>query len=176
MRKTILFIAMSLDGYIADENGNIDWLNGQSKDSENADTYFEFIKNIDTVLMGWNTYHQIITELAPNNWPYGDLYSYVFTHHTKKSSKNITFTSQDPIALLNKLKNKDGKNIWICGGANLINQLLKANVIDEYYISIIPTLLGDGIKLFDKLPEEKKLTLISTKNYNGIVEVVYERR
>lgn len=54
MRKTILFIAMSLDGYIADNKGNVDWLNGQGNDEENIDTYSEFIKNIDTILMGWN--------------------------------------------------------------------------------------------------------------------------
>lgn len=58
MRKTILYIAMSLDGYIADENGGVDWLAGQGAGEENADTYSEFIKRIDTVVMGWNTYAQ----------------------------------------------------------------------------------------------------------------------
>lgn len=55
MRKVILFIAMSLDGYIADSNGGVDWLNGQGDDSENIDVHFEFVKDIDIVLMGWNT-------------------------------------------------------------------------------------------------------------------------
>ena len=59
MRKVVLFIAMSLDGYIADDNGNVDWLNGQGNDSENIDVYSEFIKGIDTILMGWNTYYQV---------------------------------------------------------------------------------------------------------------------
>ena len=63
MKKVSLFIAMSLDGYIADSNGRVDWLNGQSENEENIDTYSEFIQNIDTVIMGWNTYHQIVTEL-----------------------------------------------------------------------------------------------------------------
>ena len=58
MRKTILYIAMSLDGYIADENGGVAWLAGQDAGEENADTYSEFIKRIDTVVMGWNTYAQ----------------------------------------------------------------------------------------------------------------------
>ena len=56
MRKTILYIAMSLDGYIADKNGSVDWLTGQGTDEENVDTYSEFVKDIDTVVMGWNTY------------------------------------------------------------------------------------------------------------------------
>ena len=61
MRKTILYIAMSLDGYIADKNGSVDWLTGQGTDEENVDTYSEFVKDIDTVVMGWNTYAQVIT-------------------------------------------------------------------------------------------------------------------
>lgn len=65
MRKVVLFIAMSLDGYIADSNGGVEWLNGQDNDNENIDTYSEFTKDIDIVLMGWNTYHQIVTELSP---------------------------------------------------------------------------------------------------------------
>ena len=68
MRKISLFIAMSLDGYIADGNGGVGWLNGQGNDSENIDTYSEFAKEIDTVLMGWNTFHQVVTELSPTEW------------------------------------------------------------------------------------------------------------
>lgn len=67
MRKVSLYIAMSLDGYIADRNGSVDWLNGQDGDTENIDTYSTFIKDMDTVIMGWNTYHQITTELSPTN-------------------------------------------------------------------------------------------------------------
>ncbi|OUP49494.1 dihydrofolate reductase family protein [Lachnoclostridium sp. An181] len=72
MRTVSLFIAMSLDGYIADNKGRVDWLKGQGDDNENMDTYSEFVKNIDTILMGWNTYHQVVTELSPNEWIYRD--------------------------------------------------------------------------------------------------------
>lgn len=64
MKKISLFIAMSLDGYIADESGGVDWLTGHG-DEKMPDVYSEFAKDIDTVLMGWNTYHQIVTELSP---------------------------------------------------------------------------------------------------------------
>ena len=76
MRKISLFIAMSLDGYIADSKGSVEWLQGQG-DGEDIDTYSEFIKDIDTILMGWNTYHQIVTELSPNEWIYRDFITYV---------------------------------------------------------------------------------------------------
>lgn len=62
MRKIVLFIAMSLDGYIADDAGGVTWINGHGNDSENMNAYSEFIKDVDTVFMGWNTYHQIVTQ------------------------------------------------------------------------------------------------------------------
>ncbi|MCW6660996.1 dihydrofolate reductase, partial [Aerococcaceae bacterium NML201209] len=70
MRKVKLFIAMSVDGYIADKNGGVGFLKGHEDSLETEDTYSKFIKNIDIVLMGWNTYNQIITELSPDNWVY----------------------------------------------------------------------------------------------------------
>ena len=66
MKKIKLFIAMSLDGYIADSDGGVEWLSGHGDNSDNINSYSEFVKDIDTVIMGWNTYHQIVTELSPN--------------------------------------------------------------------------------------------------------------
>ena len=61
MRKTVLYIAMSLDGYIADENGKVDWLDGENEEIESEDSYVRFIKRVDIVVMGWNTYYQVIS-------------------------------------------------------------------------------------------------------------------
>ena len=176
MRKVTLFIAMSLDGYIADIRGNVDWLSGHGNDSENIDSYSEFIKTIDTVIMGWNTYHQIAKELSPEEWVYKDLTSFVFTHRKSDSVGNIHFIDEEPVEFVNNLKKKNGKGIWICGGANVIQQLMKKNVIDCYYITIIPTLLGSGIRLFGNGEKEIKLKLIKTQSYNGITDLIYERR
>lgn len=176
MRKVVLFIAMSLDGYIADSNGGVGWLDGQSKDVGNLDTYSAFAKDIDTVLMGWNTYHQIVTELSPAEWIYAGFTTYVITHNKGASTGQIIFTDENPTDLLEKLRRQKGKDIWICGGAKLVQQLMRADAIDRYYISVIPTLLGRGIRLFGEFSTEKKLTLVQTQNYNGIVELIYERR
>lgn len=176
MRKITLFIAMSLDGFIADNNGGVDWLNGQGKDIENIDVYSEFVKDIDTVVMGWNTYHQVATELSPNDWVYKDFTTYVFTHKKEKSSEQIHFTSENPVSLLKQLKVKDGKGIWICGGANIVQQLINEDMIDEYFISVIPTILGGGIRLFENTEQEIKLKLLKTQTYNGITDLVYIRR
>lgn len=126
--------------------------------------------------MGWNTYHQIVTELSPTEWVYADFITYVITHNRSSSTERIRFTDKNPVDLLKNLKQQNGKDIWICGGANLARQFLYANAIDQYYISIIPTLLGKGVRLFGDLPNELKLSLIQTRNYNGIVELIYERR
>lgn len=176
MRKVVLFIAMSLDGYIADRQGNVDWLKGQDMNEETIDTYSTFIKDVDTVVMGWNTYHQIVTELSPAEWVYADLTSYVITHRELSSTSTIIFTEKSPCDIVNELKPEPGKNIWICGGADIIQQLIKADCIDEYYISVIPTILGAGIRLFGSIPNEIKLKLVHTQTYNGITDLVYTRR
>lgn len=176
MRTVSLFIAMSLDGYIADSKGRVDWLQGQGKDEEQIDSYLEFIKEMDTVLMGWNTYHQIVEELSPKQWIYDDLTTYVVTHKNLASSEKIRFTDSNPAELIRSLKKEKGKGIWICGGANLISQLIKENCIDYYYITVIPTLLGSGIRLFEPREGEILLKLRYTRSYNGMTDLVYERR
>lgn len=176
MREVILFIAMSLDGYIADNDGGVDWLNGQNENAEDLDTYTDFVKDVDTVVMGWNTYHQIVAELSPTEWVYGDLTSYVITHREASSAERIIFTHENPCDLVERLKQEQGKNIWICGGSNIIQQLTNKDLIDTYYISAIPTILGNGIPLFETMEKEIKLQLVRTQAYNGITELVYKRR
>lgn len=176
MRKAVLFIAMSLDGYIADSSGGVGWLRGQDPNAEVPDGYAEFSKSIDTVFMGWNTYRQITTELSPSEWIYGGFTTYVFTHNTINSTENIRFTSEDPAGLLQRLKTEPGKNIWVCGGANLIHPLMDGGLIDEFYITVVPTLLGSGIRLFGAVDRETPLRLLRTRTYNGMTDLIYARR
>ena len=176
MRKAVLFIAMSLDGYIADRDGKVDWLMGQDNDAETTDSYADFEKNIDTVIMGWKTYHQVITELSPEQWVYENLQCYVLTHRDCPSTNNITFTSIDPCSLVKQLKAGEGKDIWICGGADIIRQLMGQNLIDIYHISVIPTILGSGIRLFSDCGQEIKLRLVTVNSSNGITELIYRKR
>lgn len=176
MKKISLFIAMSLDGYIADSKGGVDWLQGQDSAHENIDSYSEFVENIDTILMGWNTYHQIITELSPKEWIYSDFTTYVITHNEHKSTEKIRFTDTNPVDLIKKLRSENGKDIWICGGANLVGQLVNEDLIDCYYITVIPTILGSGIRLFESVKHEIKLRLLNTRSYNGITDLIYTRR
>lgn len=176
MRKIVLFIAMSLDGYIADTDSKVDWLAGQDNDAEGADSYADFVNSVDTVIIGWTTYHQIVTELSPGKWVYDNLQSYVITHRNYSPKSNITFVSESPCTLVNRLKQKNGRDIWVCGGADIVHQLMQNNLIDQYHISVIPTILGNGIRLFDVTDHKINLRLITSKSSNGIVELVYQKR
>ncbi len=175
MRKLILYIAMSLDGYIADKDGGISWLEGDGSNLEAAGSYHEFFSNIDTVILGYKTYHQIVTELSPEKWPYSDKQSYVITHNNIPNTANITFTDKDLTSLLYEIRKEPGNDIWLCGGASLVTLSMNNTLIDKYHITVIPTILGDGVKLFDGVTEQK-LRLLNTMQYNGMTDLVYEKR
>ncbi|OON95414.1 MAG: riboflavin biosynthesis protein RibD [Candidatus Epulonipiscioides saccharophilum] len=178
MSKVIIYIAMSLDGYIADINGGVNWLKGDGSEPDNAGSYFKFIDTIDSIILGSKTYNQIITELSPNNWPYKGKQTYVLTSNKKKydeinSMEKVEFIDQNIKDFIIKIKADTSQNIWICGGANIINQVY--DLVDEYIISIIPTLLGSGIRLF-KNNKKIDLKLVSTTVYNGIVDLKYVKK
>ena len=145
-------------------------------DKNNFGRYQEFIETVDTVILGYNTYNQIITELSPDVWPYDGKETYVLTHRDCVNQPRITFSSQKAVDLLSKLKEEQKRNIWICGGASIVNQVLQAHMADEITVSVMPVLLGDGIKLFDKKEFDQELKLISTRSYNGIVDLTYQMR
>ena len=176
MRKIILYIAMSLDGYIADTDGGVAWLGGDGSDKENAGSYPAFIETIDTIILGYKTYHQVVTELSPGKWIYSGKNAYVLTHKKIESADEIIFTDENLPELIEKIRKNDGKDIWICGGAEIANQCIALDVIDQFCVSIIPTIFGDGVRLFEKHPKDHPLKLVSTRSYNGITDLVYERR
>lgn len=177
MRKVVLFIAMSLDGYIADNSGNVDWLAGEDPNAEGSDSYEKFVETVDTVVMGYKTYNQIVTELSPDEWVYEGMTSYVITHRDIKSdSDDIIFVGESPSDLIRKIRKEEGKDVWIYGGASVVQDLVASNLIDEYRISIIPTILGEGISLFGNGKEKINLSLTKTETDNGIIELTYRKR
>lgn len=176
MKKVVLYIAASLDGYIADARGSVDWLGGDGSEPDKHGSYDEFIKTIGTVVFGFTTYNQIVTELAPGRWDYAGMESYVVTHRKMENKPEITFTDEDLPSLVRRLRQGEGKDVWICGGANIINQLMSEDLIDEYWITVMPTILGSGTKLFGERSNELKLKLVSTDSQDGVVDLRYERR
>jgi dihydrofolate reductase len=176
MRDVVLFIAVSLDGYIASPDGKIDWLGGESAEASNFGSYERFIAGVSDIVMGYNTYHQLTTELLPGAWPYDKQTTYVLTHHKVETEAGVVLTSESPTALLARLKAQPGGEIWICGGASVANQCMREGLIDRFHLNVMPTLRGAGIRLFDGLEQPVPLTLISTERYNGIVDLEYAPR
>ena len=175
-RKVILYISQSLDGFIADNKGSVDWIIGNNKNYISDYGYENFIKNIDTVVLGANTYKQIKNELSPDKWVYENLQSYVFTNEKIKDIENIKYVNMNIEKLINKLKQEKGKNIWICGGANLVNQCVKANLIDEYQITTVPVILGNGVRLFEENNKKINLEFKEIKEENGLIMGIYTKR
>jgi dihydrofolate reductase len=168
-RKIILYIASSLDGFIARENGEIDWLFDAS---EMDYGYNDFIQSVDTVLMGRKTYDQVLTF---GEYPYKDKKSYVFTTQQKENDSNAEFVSTDISIFIEEIKKHDGQDLWLVGGAELTKYFLKNKLIDELILFIQPTLIGSGIPLFQGVQEDQQLSLKSHKTYeNGMVEFRYE--
>ena len=176
MKKVILYIAVSLDGYIADRNGSVDWIKGQDDSVEMDDTFTPFFDSVDTVIMGKRTYDQIVTELSPDQWPYIGATTFVITHDNASiDTDQICFRKTSVCRLVDDLLQQPGKNIWICGGAQIARQLIEKDMIDTYHIAVIPVILGGGVRLFDTTEHKIDLTLADTKIYNGIIESIYHR-
>jgi len=172
-RKVILYIATSLDGYIAREDGGIDWLQGDGSDPQGDLGYLKFYETIDTVIMGKTTYDQVLTF---GEYPYKGIKNYVFTSESRDNRDDVIFINENVKELIDKLKRETGKSIWVIGGAGILDYFMKENLIDEYIISIIPTILGKGISLFKGNNPEINLQLKHSKNINGIVEVHYVKK
>ena len=172
-KNIILYIATSLDGFIARKDGSVDWLSPYEKGQEDYG-YNEFYKKIGTVIMGNKTYKQVLT----CEFPYRDKDCFVFTRNKDKSKdENVTFVNKSAKDLISQLNLRDNKNIWLVGGASIVDEFLKSDLIDEFIITIIPILLGDGIPLFKGRSNEKKLKLIDAKTFDsGLVQLRYKRK
>ncbi|MFB5946682.1 dihydrofolate reductase family protein [Albibacterium profundi] len=176
MRKLSLFIAMSLDGYIAKPNDDLSFLKLVEKEGEDYG-YAEFIDTIDTLIIGRKTYDYVLKEIGASHYDNGQRDVYVITRNQRPSAGRTTFHTGDLIELINKLKSENGKNIYCDGGAEVINELVKYDLIDEYIISVIPVLLGDGIKLFKDGRPEQMLELVNTKQFDtGLTQLHYRRK
>ena len=170
MRKIILYIAASLDGFIAKEDGSVDWLQKYESPSDDDYGYSAFESNIDTLLMGRKTYEQV---LEFGEWPYKGKKCYVFT---KKSIEDARVTAiSNPIEFTKSLLDRDGKNIWLVGGSQIITLLMNYKLVDEIILTVMPVILGNGIPLFTNIASEINCKLLSEKSYkSGLIQMHYK--
>ncbi|CAM4946437.1 unnamed protein product [Rotaria socialis] len=160
MRKVILYTAVSIGGFIAREDGNIDWLSTFDDGTNDDHDYKLFYENIDVTLMGNKTYQQVLTFPVP--FPYPDKKNYVFSHEKQKSNEFVEFVNDDIYEFINHLKKQPGKDIWLVGGAQLNQLLLSFGLIDEIIMTIIPIALGKASIIIK----------MNSTNFNHLLEAV----
>ncbi|MEY4479909.1 MAG: hypothetical protein RLZZ267_587 [Bacillota bacterium] len=189
MRKVKVFIAQSVDGYIADRDGGLDFLKiveplaidegedgltyGESAAEPEDYGYADFMRDVDTILIGRKTYDVVCAFDIP--FPHVGKECYVWSRTRTGSDENVTYYGGDIAEFVKELKNKPGGTIYIEGGGELIRALRERNLIDEYIISVIPAFVGEGIPLF--LPTvglQGELELVSSRSFeSGLVQLKY---
>ena len=168
MRPLVLYIATSLDGYIARPSGAFDWLF-----SDQDYGYTEFFAGVDTVLMGRKTYDQA---LGFGEYPYTGTRGVVFSRTPRGPDANVTFVSGDLASFVSELKRGPGKDIWLVGGAQIVAECVRHDLIDDFRLFVHPLILGEGIPLFAPGLPERPLQFVHSQSFDsGLVEVSYQR-
>ncbi len=176
MAKTILYIATSLDGFIARPDGALDWLTSIPNPAIGDYGYTELLTSIGATIIGRLTYDQIIG--FGIDWPYTGMKTYVVT-----KNKELEIKSPDTVLLTDNikafvvsLKAKSQKDIWLVGGGKLVTAFINQGLIDKMILTIIPKTIGEGIPLFAGKPKERTWRLIESKTFDtGVVNLVYEK-
>jgi dihydrofolate reductase len=173
--RNVVYIAQSLDGYIADKNGGIDWLTDIPNPGNSDFGYADFINNIDAIVMGRNTFNKILTF---GDWPYTKPV-YVISSSLDKVpdglSDKVTILNTNPADAVKRINQEGHNNLYIDGGL-LIQSFLSADLIDELILTTIPILLGGGIPLFGELDNPMKFSHVKTEVLvNSLVKSCYKR-
>lgn len=170
MRKVVLGLGISLDGYIARPDGAVDFL-FMPKDYSMG----PFFATIDTAIMGRKTYEDALK--MGGGFGGSKMKTYVFSHSQPPGERRgVTFVSQSPKAFVDKLRKPPGKNIWLMGGGELARDFLKDDVVDELYIGVVPVLIGEGRPLFPSVFPQREFALLENKTFSkGMIALKYAR-
>ena len=193
--QVILYIASSVDGYIARPDGNVDWLEELPESSPEPPPepppeptpepsegpgedygYHDFLAGVGVVLMGRFTYEQILSFGIA--YPYPGTAGYVFSRtRAGEQDENVRFVDDGDIAgLVARLKAEQDKNLWLLGGGQLVREFLRLDLVDRIELFILPVILGEGIPLFPPATPQRDLTLVNCQSYDtGMVQLSYRR-
>ncbi|GIN87335.1 diacylglycerol kinase [Heyndrickxia sporothermodurans] len=166
-RELVLYIASTLDGFIAKENDDLQWL--YDTEGEGDAGYTKMYQSIDTVIMGKRTYDYVLKHSEV--FPYPDKKCYVFTTSEKGSNEYVEFVNEDVVEFTKRLRKQEGSKIWLVGGSGILDAFIKENLIDEYIITFTPHILGSGIPLFKENNPQINLNLIDTKRFGQFVQL-----
>jgi dihydrofolate reductase len=167
-----VFIATSLDGFIARPDGRIDWLSFVERPGEDYG-YQQFHDSVDVLIIGRKTYE---TALGFPSWPYAGKRCIVLTHQALRPRHGEELYSGPPQALVERLTAENARRAYVDGG-NVIRQFLAARLITDLTLSLVPVLLGEGIPLFGATGPDLPLTLVNTRAFeSGLVQLAYVAR
>lgn len=168
----ILYVATTLDGWVASSDGSIDWLTTLETSGED-DAYTAFYETIDALIMGSATYEQV---LGFGDWAYPGKLSYILTSRSLETDRSDVVFISDIETALEDIRRRSFKRVWIVGGGKVASSFMARGLVDEYILTLIPIILGTGISLYQAVPEQK-LNLVKTKSYaSGAVELHYKRQ
>jgi len=164
------FLALSLDGFIAGEGGDLDLLAPYNGDSQEETGYDALMASADLLLMGRNTFDVV---RAFPEWPYGDKPVVVLTHRPAEPAMNVAFRQGALAQVLSELWQQGARHLYLDGG-NLVRQGLQAGLVDELTLFWVPVVLGKGVSLFGGEPLAGRLVPLSTAVLaSGLVRVIY---
>ena len=166
MRKVILNVAVSLDGFIEGPNGEYDWCLTDQDYGMTA-----FMNRVDAIFFGRKSY-DLMQAVEPGGYP--DKKKYVFSKSLTTVASNYTQISDNYVTEVKELKQKDGKDIWLFGGASLTTSFINERLLDELILSVHPLILGQGKLLFSHISSRVPLRLLDTKTFSsGLVQLSY---
>ena len=173
MRKVILSIATSLDGFIAKPNGSVNWLKNIPNPNKIDYGIGEFIKSIDTTMMGNNTYKEILGYNIP--FPFPDKKNFVFSKTSQTNTEYVSFISENIPQFVKEIKKQEGSDIWLIGGGEINTFFLNNGLIDKLLIRIVPIVIGEGLPLFPNKPKEAIFKLLKTDTFStGTIQMTYQ--
>ena len=171
MRKVVLGVGISLDGYIARPDGSVDFLS-MPKDYSMA----AFFKRIDTAVMGRKTY-EVAIKMSGGSMSSPRMKSYVFSRSLEAGERGgVTIVSETPKEFVEESRKKNGKDVWLMGGGELAREFFKEDLVDELYLGVVPVLLGEGIAAFPGGFPQREFALQGNKTYSqGLIALQYEQ-
>jgi dihydrofolate reductase len=172
--KVTLYVAASLDGFIAGPNGEIDWLDLVDLPGEDYG-YDQFYASVDALVMGRKTYE---VPAGVDDWPYPGKPSYVLTRQDLHSSRDdVTFVSDPVETVVANLRSQGFQHLWLAGGGETVREFLAHGLVHEHIVSIIPTILGAGIPLYPPPNAQHDLELIHSQSFlSGVVQLHYRSK